>query len=225
MAIKHRVLKDFQLVTEDKKIIILKSKTILEDYKYTNKKESAYVSKEIIQNNPEFFLKVEWTEELNNYLKLNKIAQPAVVTKKLVPFIEKMMSEIDVKTNVETVIVESVKHDYDIQLELESKLKKVTLKESRLEKESDDLNIREAEINLKEKKTNKLDEDLKSKEKELQDRENLLNIKSSELESKIISINEKYIERLKLDERFSEVRRKYGDRQLTFDILDNFIGI
>jgi hypothetical protein len=42
MTIKHRVLKDFQLLTDDKKIIILKSKTILEDYKYTNKKEIEY---------------------------------------------------------------------------------------------------------------------------------------------------------------------------------------
>ena len=36
MAIKHKVLKDFQLLTDDKKILILKAKTIIEDYKFKN---------------------------------------------------------------------------------------------------------------------------------------------------------------------------------------------
>ena len=36
MPVKHKVLKDFQLLTDDKKILILKAKTLLEDYKFKN---------------------------------------------------------------------------------------------------------------------------------------------------------------------------------------------
>ena len=91
MAIKHKVLKDFQLLTDDKKIIILKAKTIIEDYKFKNKSETVSVPVDIIKNNPDYFSFIDWKEELQSYLKVNKIPQPAVITKKLVPFIETMI--------------------------------------------------------------------------------------------------------------------------------------
>ena len=54
MNVKHKVLKDFQFITNDKKIIILKAKTILENYKYITKFESVLIEKDIIDNNPEY---------------------------------------------------------------------------------------------------------------------------------------------------------------------------
>ena len=105
MTIKHKVLKDFQLLTDDKKILILKAKTIIEDYKFNNKSETVTVPLDIIKNNPDYFAFIDWKEDLQSYLKTNKIPQPAVITKKLVPFIETMMSEAS-NPNIKEIIIE-----------------------------------------------------------------------------------------------------------------------
>jgi hypothetical protein len=209
MAIKHKVLKDFQLLTEDKKILILKAKTIIEDYKFKNKLETVSVPVDIIKNNPDYFSFIDWKEELQSYLKVNKIPHPAVITKKLVPFIETMMNQGN--STIKEVIVEKevfiekpmVVSDDTLSIELEAKLKKIQLKESQLDKEISETNQKEIEIdslikrydqkekNLNEEKSkleSKRSEFLKEKE-EIEDLKKSLEIKENKLK-KIIDKDE-----------------------------------
>jgi hypothetical protein len=235
MAIKHKVLKDFQLLTEDKKILILKAKTIIEDYKFKNKSDTVNVPVDIIKNNPDYFSFIDWKEELQSYLKVNKIPQPAVITKKLVPFIETMMSEnggtqtkevIIEKEVIKEVIVEKPKvvekevivekmvSDQSLSVELETKLKKLQLKENQLDKEIEEANTKELEATNREKKASELEKKYTEKNEEIE-------AKSKYLESKEIELNEKetylkdkesnlssYISRSQIDSKISEYVQK-----------------
>ena len=69
MKIKHKVIKEFQYLSPDKKIFILKLGTILEDYIYKVKTELIPIDKDIIDNNPDFFILIDWKAELITYLK------------------------------------------------------------------------------------------------------------------------------------------------------------
>ena len=91
MKIKHKVIKEFQYLSPDKKIFVLKAGTVLEEYNYKVKSEVIPIDKEIIDNNPEFFEVIDWKAELMSYMKLNKMPQPAQLGKKLIPFIEEMV--------------------------------------------------------------------------------------------------------------------------------------
>ena len=197
MAIKHKVLKDFQLLTDDKKILILKAKTIIEDYKFKNKLEIVSVPMDIIKNNPDYFSFIDWKEELQSYLKTNKIPQPAVITKKLVPFIETMMNQGN--STIKEVIVEKevfiekpmVVSDDTLSIELEAKLKKIELKENQLDKEIEETNQKEIQIDSiikrydqKEKNLNKEKSKLESERSEfIEEKKKIEDLKKS-LETK-----------------------------------------
>lgn len=182
MTIKHKVLKDFQLITDDKKILILKAKTVIEDYKFKNKSETVSVPVDIIKNNPDYFSFIDWKEELQSYLKVNKIPQPAVITKKLVPFIETMMKDTDSiakeiiveKEVIKEVIIEKPKvvekivSDDSLSIELETKLKKIQLKESQLDKEIEEANTKELDATTREKKAHELEKTYTEKLKEIE---------------------------------------------------------
>ena len=88
MKLKHKLIKEFQYLGDDKKIIVLKVGTILEEYVYKLKSEIIPIDKDIVDSNPDFFEIVEWKAELLSYLKSNKIPQPAILSKKLYPFME-----------------------------------------------------------------------------------------------------------------------------------------
>jgi hypothetical protein len=183
MAVKHKVLKDFQLLTNDKKIIVLKAKTVLEDYKYVTKNDNVLVEKDIIDNNPDFFSPIDWKEELNSYLRQNKIPQPAVLTKKLVPFIEEMFVITKEPTTVYVPVNNQVDNDSHLkEIELESNLKKVEIRENKLKEELEKTHIKESELLEKEKSLEKeyqyhlqKDKELSDKEIELGNKEKLLN--------------------------------------------------
>ena len=87
MKIKHKLLNDFQYISPDKKIFVLKSGTILEEYNYKVKSDIIPIDKDIVDNNPEFFEVVDWKAELMTFMKANKLPQPAQLGKKLIPFI------------------------------------------------------------------------------------------------------------------------------------------
>ena len=72
MKLKHKLIKEFQYLGEDKKIIVLKVGTILEEYVYKLKSELIPIDKDIVDSNPDFFEIVEWRAELLSYLKSNK---------------------------------------------------------------------------------------------------------------------------------------------------------
>jgi len=224
MSVKHKVLKDFQLLTNDKKIIVLKAKTVLEDYKYVTKNDNVLVEKEIIDNNPDFFAPIDWKEELNTYLRQNKIPQPAVITKKLVPFIEEMFVITKEPT---TVYVPNNQVDVDLQskeIELESNLKRVEIREIKLKEELEKTHIKESELLEKEtnleaeqQKLNRLVELNSQKEKELVDRERILIEQESSIKEKEDSISGKeknlsnYVDRQSVVDFVNSKRNSWSD--------------
>lgn len=89
---KFRVIKEYPHVGSDKKIITIKADTIIEDdYSFSVPNGKYYLDSEIVTNNPEYFEQVDWKLELVKYLKTNKIPQPAILAKKLTPFIEQLI--------------------------------------------------------------------------------------------------------------------------------------
>lgn len=203
MNVKHKVIKDFQFITNDKKIIILKAKTILENYKYITKFESVLIEKDIIDNNPEFFSKIEWTEELNTYLKLNKIPQPAIVTKKLIPFIEEMIRVTEPKSNNDEI--------YRKEIELESRSKELDEREGKLNKYNIDISIKESELS-------KLKNEIDLKTKELSEMEISIDLKVKELESNKIDTQE-YFHKSKLHEITDDLKKSGFDTSLLDDVI------
>jgi seryl-tRNA synthetase len=246
MAIKHKVLKDFQLLTDDKKIIILKAKTVIEDYKFKNKSETVSVPVDIIKNNPDYFSFIDWKEELQSYLKVNKIAQPAVITKKLVPFIETMMDqgnttikEVIVEKEVikevivekpkvieKEVIVEKMVSDQSLSIELETKLKKLQLKENQLDKEIEEASSKEIEATNREKRAQELEKTYTEKLKEVEDKEIHLNSKEIELSEKELRLNEKesnllsYVTRGQISQKIDE----YAAKGFQMDFFRNIMN-
>jgi hypothetical protein len=85
---KFKILKDYQLTTDDKKIIILKSKVFIVDYVYVNKDITVTLDPLLVEGNPEYFQFIDWKTDFINFLKTSKIAQPSVIAKKLFPYIE-----------------------------------------------------------------------------------------------------------------------------------------
>ena len=73
MKLKHKLLTDFQYLSDDKKIITLKSGSIIEEYNFNLKGESIKIDKEIIDANPEIFSIVDWKSELLTFIKSNKL--------------------------------------------------------------------------------------------------------------------------------------------------------
>lgn len=203
MNTKHKVLKDFQFITPDKKIIILKSKTILENYRYITKFESVMIEKDIVDNNPEFFSKVEWTEDLNTYLKLNKIPQPAIVTKKLIPFIEEMIKSNDPKSSNEEI--------YKKEIQLDSRSKELDEREDKLQKYNIDISLRESELN-------KIKLEIELKTKELSEMETSINNKIKELESNKIDTQE-YFHKSRLYEITEDLKKSGFDTSLIDDVI------
>lgn len=192
IILKHKVIKDFQLITDDKKIIVLKSGSILEDYKYGNKKDYIKIDVDIILNNPEYFQIIDWKAELLSFMRSNKIPQPAIIFKKIIPFLEEMS------------IIKSNEPNPDY-LDLEEKLQKSLKKQKELENElelkiSRQLNTTEIE---------NMEEELRNKLKKIRDRE-------SELDSNEVSILKKQMEldillkneKIKIDEKSKDIESK-----------------
>ena len=232
MAIKHKVLKDFQLLTDDKKIIILKAKTIIEDYKFKNKSETVSVPVDIIKNNPDYFSFIDWKEELQSYLKVNKIPQPAVITKKLVPFIETMMNQGN--STIKEVIVEKeviiekpmVVSDDTLSIELETKIKKIKLKEDQLDKEIEEANTKELEATNREKRAQELEKTYTEKLKEVEDKEKYLNSKEIELNEKELKLSEKE-SNLSSYANMSQINQKideYAAKGYQMEFFRNILG-
>ena len=159
---KHKIIKDFQFTTQDKKIFTLKAGIYLEDYKYVNKNDSIKVDKDIVDNNPEYFSLIDWRMELQSYLRSNKIPQPGQLAKKIIPFIENMILN---KPVVEKNI--SNKNNSIKEKELDIREKIIEQKELELKEDLKFLNSQFLIMNTKEEK-------LKLKEIELNQKEHNL---------------------------------------------------
>lgn len=227
MTLKHKVIQDYQFVSSDKKIIVLKTNTILENYVYSPKGgDSIKIDKDIIENNSTFFKVVDWKEELHSYIKSNKIPQPAILTKKIIPFIDEMFVAGQSKTQTT-----SIKNDiYDDELkfkesQIEAKSKRLELLEKQLLEEQQKLTEKEIDFLRKEKviserlkdiESNNLNqtsynkdlEDFRKKQLELLSKEKELFEKESRLE--MLELKEKKFlsEQNELNLKLEELRSK-----------------
>jgi hypothetical protein len=213
MKIKHKVVKEFQYLSPDKKIFILKAGTILEEYNYKVKTETIAIDRDIIDNNPEFFEIVDWKAELLTFIKANKLPTPAVLTKKLIPFIDEMvLSSMQQNTPTGVVIDES------LVKELERKELDLNSRDKRIKEKEDEIEIRLKRV---EKRETEYKEDLKSldkKEDGIREKSKELIEKGLDLDDKIQDLNEKErnIDRSAL-ESSKEIDEKYVKLQEKID--------
>lgn len=202
MIIRHKISKDFQLLTSDKKIVILKAGSLLENYKYTTKNDQVKVDRDIVDSNPDFFLLLDWKVELVNVMKQNKIQTPAVIAKKIIPFLEEIImsssssGSSDLSEEVEALqeeVKERAKKLREKEIELETSQERVLRREKQIE-----LDLEEARTKLdrREREISDLSSNLdlltQGKERELelkyQKRENSL---ASEWQDKFDEITRK----------------------------------
>jgi len=161
-----------------------------------------YIINDIIKNNPDYFSHIDWKEELQAYLKTNKIPQPAVITKKLLPFIESLLDELPTKTREiiiekevtkevivekpitiekEVIIEKTSSNSNNLEFELESKVKKIDILQKKLEDEIRETNEKEAEFLAKSTRIDQKEIDLKDKEQKLSDLSKQLELKEKDL--------------------------------------------
>ena len=202
VIIRHKISKDFQLLTSDKKIVILKAGSLLENYKYTTKNDQIKVDRDIVDSNPDFFLLLDWKVELVNVMKQNKIQTPAVIAKKIIPFLEEIImsssgsGSSDLSGEVEALqeeVKERAKKLREKEIELETSQERVLRREKQIE-----LDLEEARTKLdrREREISDLSSNLdlltQGKERELelkyQKRENSL---ASEWQDKFDEITRK----------------------------------
>jgi len=211
MTIKHKVIQDFQLMLIDKTIFVLKSGSIIEDYKFKSKNELIEVDQDIINANPQYFQIVDWKAELISYMRQNKFPTPSVLGKKLTPFIEEMFiisSEKPANNDLEKEYRSKLKalgeRESLLEKEYRSKLREISEKESdyeikiqkfekrgtTLEEEYEQLSNKEADVRRKIKELREKEESLKdtefeiiNKEKNLERKEEDLNIREKEIQS------------------------------------------
>jgi hypothetical protein len=185
MKIKHKVIKEFQYLSPDKKIFILKLGTILEDYIYKVKTELIPIDKDIIDNNPDFFIVIDWKAELLTYLKTNKIPQPAVLGKKLFPFME----EFILSSTTQQVSVSVL--DDSKSRELDDKEFDLTRREKRIKEKEDDLETRLGKVEGRENEYKTDVRLLDKREDDIRQRSNELTNKELDLEEKQQALGER----------------------------------
>lgn len=167
MKIKHKLLSDYQFISDSKIITLIKAGTIIENYIY----KDISIDKEIIDSNPQYFEIFDWKNELVLFMKMNKIPQPAVLSKKLIPFINDMI------VSIEQPVTKNIDTSNEDRERLKEKEQEYELRNSRLER-------REQEY---------LDDIKSLRNKEESYRADLLKLSSKELElqQSLKSINEK----------------------------------
>lgn len=185
MKIKHKLLSDFQYISPDKKIFIIKTGTILEEYNYKLKSDIIPIDKEIVDANPEIFNIVDWKAELLTYIKTNKLPTPAVLTKKLIPFIEEIVLSNTSQTKSVPVIDESkIK-------ELESKEIDLNSRERRIKDQEDEIDIRLKRVDKREKELKNDLLSLENKEDEIREKSKEIIEKSLDFDDKLQELNER----------------------------------
>lgn len=179
MKIKHKILSDYQYITPDKKIFLIKSGTIIDDYVYKLKGESIQIDREIVEANPQLFAAIDWKSELLTYMKVQKLPTPSQLQKKLIPFIEDMILS-SIQQNQTTVSVID-----------ESKIKELEWKEIDLNNRDKRVKDKEDEIDIRLKRVEKREDDHKEELKSLDKKEDELRSRSRELTEKQIDLEDK----------------------------------
>ena len=211
MRIKHKLLSDYQYIATDKKIFLIKSGTIIEEYQYKLKGDSIPIDRDIVEANPQIFSPIDWQSELLSYMKVQKLPTPAQLHKKIVPFIEEMvLSSISQNSNTGPVVDEAkVK-------ELEWKEIDLNNREKRISDKEEEIDIRLKRVEKREQEHKDELKGLDKKEDELRERSRELTEKQLDLEDKIQDLNEKernfdrsVLESAgQLDEKYKELQQK-----------------
>ena len=211
MKIKHKVIKEFQYLSPDKKIFILKAGTILEEYNYKVKTETIAIDRDIIDNNPEFFEIVDWKAELLAYIKANKLPTPAVLTKKLIPFIDEMvLSSMQQNAATGPVVDESTVKELERKaVDLESREKRIKDKEDEIDIRIKRVEKRESEYKEDLKALDKREDDLRGKSKEIIEKALDLDDKLQDLNEKERNLDRSVLESSKeIDEKYVKLQEK-----------------
>jgi DNA repair exonuclease SbcCD ATPase subunit len=225
MKLKHKVIKEFQYLSPDKKIFILKVGTILEEYIYKVKTELIPIDKAIIDNNPEFFEVIDWKAELLTFMRSEKMPQPAQLGKKLIPFFEEMiMSSIQQQSgpSMDPSLMKEVerreselnniKRDLDRrEIDLDSRERRIKDKEDEIDVRIKRVEKREDEYKLDIKGLEKKEDDLRSRTREFTEKELDLQDKTQELNEK-----ERNLDRIALSSA-KEIDSKYVELQSKID--------
>jgi len=218
MKLKHKVVKEFQYLSADKKIFVLKAGTILEEYKYKIKTDIIPIDKGIIDNNPEFFEVVDWKAELLAYIKANKLPTPAVLTKKLIPFFEDMVLS-SIQQNVPTGVLldESLAKDLERkELDLNSREKSIKEKEEEIEIRTKRVEKREGEYKEDLKSLDKKEDSLRESNKELIEKRLDLDDKIQDFNEKERNLDRSVLESSKdIDEKYIKLQEKI-DKDLKY---------
>lgn len=223
MKIKHKVIKEFQYLSPDKKIFILNVGTILEEYNYRVKTEIIPIDRAIVDNNPSFFEVIDWQAELLTYMKANKLPQPAQLGKKIIPFIEEMILS-SIGQNSGPSLDPSVLRDVErresevisSKLELERKERDLSSRENRIKDKEDEIDIRlkrveKREVEHKEdlKNLDKKEDDLRQKSKGLIERGLELDDKLQEIKEKERNLDLNMLKSSEeIDSKYTELQEK-----------------
>lgn len=211
MKIKHKVIKEFQYLSPDKKIFILKLGTILNEYVYNVKGEDIIMDKDIIDNNPEFFETVDWKSELHTFIKVNKLPSPKTLSNKLIPFMEDMILSSMGSNN-------GIQVDEERMREIENKESELNSRERRIKSKEEEIDIRLNRVDKREKDykedlklLDKKEDDIREKSRELVERE-------LDVQDKLQDINEKErnLDRTIL-ESSNDIDNKYTELQSKID--------
>ena len=209
MKIKHKVIKEFQYLSPEKKIFILKTGTILEEYNYKVKSEIIQIDKDIIDNNPEFFEIIDWKAELLTYIKTNKLPTPSVLTKKLIPFIEEIVLSSIQQTTGKVVDDSVVKELERKEIDLNSREKRIKDKEDEIDIRIKRVEKREGEYKEDLKLLDKKEDDLREKSKDIIEKELYLDDKIQDLNEKERNLDRNVLESSKeIDEKYVKLQKK-----------------
>ena len=191
MKTKHKLIQDFQFISADKKIFVLKSGTILEEYNYKLKSEIIPIDKDIVDSNPLFFELIDWKSELMSYMKQNKMPQPAQLGKKLIPFIEEMVLS-SLQQNSGGSMDPSLIRDLEKrESDLLSSKREIDRRELELDSRDRRIKDKEDDIEVRSKRVEKREDEYKSDLKNLDKKEDELRSKSRELSEKELDIQDK----------------------------------
>jgi chromosome segregation ATPase len=225
MKIKHKVVKEFQYLSPDKKIFILKIGAILEEYIYKVKTELIPIDKAIIDNNPEFFEVIDWKAELLTFMRAEKMPQPAQLGKKLIPFFEDMIMSSIQHDNIPSMDPTLMKDVERREIELNTFKRDLDRRETDLDSRDRRIKDKEDELEIRIKRVEKREDeyklDLKTIEKKDDDlrlRTRTITEKELDLQEKIQELNERErnLDRTALSSA-KEVDSKYAELQTKID--------
>lgn len=215
---KHRLLKDYQLMTPDKRFVMIKARTILENYAFRIKDKILPIDKEIVDKNPEYFAVIDWKEELTQHLKGQGITNATTIAKKVIPFI---VDEFIVPKNVETQQKSPVSEQLATELGVDSKI--VAQREEAVSIREAGIAARERELDKKQGELNLLEQTLLLKERELAKEQAIVAKKQAELDDMLKNHIPLGVLSQRTQEVLSEIAQSGLDTSLVKEALSKII--